>query len=141
MENKQSYNLIIDTNIWVGAIMGIRVREYLRKILLSTQFTILLNKELLAEISEVFGRNKFKKYINEYEITEMLALIRKRSQWIEGNLPIEQVRDVKDNFLLSLAVVGNADFLITGDDDLLVLENYQATSIIKLSTFIAYFNF
>jgi uncharacterized protein len=68
-------------------------------------------------------------------------LIRERGQWIEGNLPIEQVRDSKDNFLLSLAVLGNADFLITGDNDLLVLESYQATSIIKLSSFIAYFNF
>jgi predicted nucleic acid-binding protein len=60
MESKKSYNLVIDTNIWVGAIMGIKVREYLKKILLSTQFTILLNQELLAEISEVLDERNLK---------------------------------------------------------------------------------
>jgi len=47
----------------------------------------------------------------------------------------ELCRDLKDNFLLSLAIDSNSDYLITGDNDLLVLENVQKTKIIKFNEF------
>lgn len=45
-------------------------------------------------------------------------------------------RDEKDNFLLNLAVDGNADYLITGDKDLLVLEKIEKTKILTYSEFV-----
>lgn len=44
------------------------------------------------------------------------------AEHIEVKSVITACRDEKDNFLLSLAVDGKADFLITGDDDLLTLK-------------------
>ena len=44
-------------------------------------------------------------------------------------------RDSKDNFLLGLCSVGSADFLVTGDMDLLELLEYQGTRIINPSEF------
>jgi len=41
----------------------------------------------------------------------------------------------KDDFLLALAKSSNADFLVTGDRDLLVLENYGKTKIITIDKF------
>jgi uncharacterized protein len=46
-------------------------------------------------------------------------------------------RDEKDNFLLSLAFDGNADFLITGDQDLLELKKYKRTRIMTITDFLA----
>jgi predicted nucleic acid-binding protein len=46
-------------------------------------------------------------------------------------------RDVKDNFLLSLAIDGDVDYLITGDNDLLILKHYQKTSILTINDFIS----
>lgn len=44
-------------------------------------------------------------------------------------------RDPKDNFLLSLAKDGNADFLLTGDADLLVLEVFEKARICTIREF------
>jgi predicted nucleic acid-binding protein len=44
-------------------------------------------------------------------------------------------RDLKDNYLISLAVDSNADFLITGDNDLLVLHKVENTSMINFNDF------
>ena len=44
-------------------------------------------------------------------------------------------RDPKDNFLLSLAKDGNADYLLTGDADLLVLDVFKKTRICTIREF------
>jgi predicted nucleic acid-binding protein len=44
-------------------------------------------------------------------------------------------RDVKDNFLLDLCAAGKADYLITGDEDLLILGRFQHTQILDYRTF------
>lgn len=48
---------------------------------------------------------------------------------------VDLCRDQKDNFLLSLAIDGNADYLLTGDDDLLVLKEVNKTRIMKIADF------
>ncbi len=45
-------------------------------------------------------------------------------------------RDIKDNFLLALAKDGNADYLLTGDKDLLVLQKFGKTKITTIANFI-----
>jgi len=44
-------------------------------------------------------------------------------------------RDAKDNFLLSLAKDSKADFLITGDKDLLVLKQFEGVQIVTIAEF------
>jgi uncharacterized protein len=45
------------------------------------------------------------------------------------------MRDSKDNFLLNLAVDGKADYLITGDKDLLEIGQIDKTSILTFKEF------
>jgi uncharacterized protein len=49
-------------------------------------------------------------------------------------------RDEDDNFLLALAKDSKADFLITGDKDLLVLKQFENTSILTLTEFLDHLN-
>ncbi len=44
-------------------------------------------------------------------------------------------RDKKDNFLIESALEGKADYLVTGDDDLLLLNPFQNIKIIKPKDF------
>jgi predicted nucleic acid-binding protein len=44
-------------------------------------------------------------------------------------------RDPKDNFLLALAKDGKADFLLTGDKDLLHLKKFGKTKIATMTSF------
>lgn len=44
-------------------------------------------------------------------------------------------RDLKDDYLLAYAVVGEADYLVTGDKDLLVLEKIGEVAIVSPADF------
>jgi predicted nucleic acid-binding protein len=46
---------------------------------------------------------------------------------------IAQCRDPKDDYLLSLAVSGRADCLVTGDDDLLALNPFRGVAILRVA--------
>ena len=56
------------------------------------------------------------------------------------NHSVNLCRDSKDNFLLSLAIEGNADYLITGDKDLLVIGKFQKTKMVSFSQFLQLMN-
>jgi len=62
--------------------------------------------------------------------------MRKRMKMIEVKTKINICRDTKDNFLLELATDGKADFLITGDNDLLSLKKIEKTSILTIRDFL-----
>ncbi|MGD0154370.1 MAG: putative toxin-antitoxin system toxin component, PIN family [Thermacetogeniaceae bacterium] len=49
---------------------------------------------------------------------------------------ISDCRDAKDNMILEAAVYGNADYLITGDEDLLTLNPYRWIKILNPTGFI-----
>lgn len=54
---------------------------------------------------------------------------------ISPGVEIRDCRDEKDSFLLSLAVSGSADYLISGDDDLLMMKQISTTKIISFTEF------
>ena len=57
---------------------------------------------------------------------------------IEGYPDAESaIRDIKDLYLLSMAESIPADYIVTGDNDLLVLKNYKDTRIITFTEFAA----
>lgn len=70
----------------------------------------------------VITRNKFKKIITPDQIKRFVSFVLLHSYQIKIKTPILSSRDVKDNFLLSMSIDGNIDYLITGDLDLLVLK-------------------
>ena len=59
--------------------------------------------------------------------------LKSRAIFIEVKSEINKCRDPKDNFLLGLCDIGTADFLVTGDKDLLELLEYKGTKIISPS--------
>ncbi|OAV63941.1 hypothetical protein Barb6XT_02992 [Bacteroidales bacterium Barb6XT] len=54
-----------------------------------------------------------------------------------GKKAVSPVRDVKDLYLLSLADTIPADYIITGDKDLLILQVHNQTNIIKYTDFLS----
>jgi uncharacterized protein len=134
MQNKVS-RIIIDTNLWISFLI---TKDYtkLDKIIFSGQGILVFSKELLDEFLEVANRPKFRKYFSQSHIEEILETIEEYADFIDVKTSIDICRDSKDNFLLSLSIDGNADYLITGDDDLLDLANFGETKIISISNFL-----
>ena len=58
------------------------------------------------------------------------------AEWITTNVVINVCRDPKDNMILELAVSGRADVIVTGDQDLLVLDPFQGIRIVTPEAFL-----
>ncbi len=135
----QKIKLVIDTNIWVGYLLGKNVRTYLDKIIGDTRFEIFIASTSILELQSVLNRSKFGKYITPAQIENLLGLIERRSLQVNIISNIVMSRDAKDDFWLSLSIDAGADYLITGDKDLLVLQIIETTSIITIADFYALF--
>lgn len=130
----KSYRIIIDTNIWISFLIGKALRG-LQNHIDSQGIKIITCNEQLVELSEVFKKPKIKKFFTKEQITEFFELIDEASECKRILSKTTICRDPKDNYLVSLAIDYNADFLITGDRDLLALNKIGDTIIIKYSEF------
>ncbi len=101
-----------------------------------TQGALLFSLPTLAELEEVLWRNKFDRYISHEERKQFLTSLILHSTPIETNETISECRDPKDNKFLELAVCGKADFIISGDEDLLVLNPFRNIQIITPDSFL-----
>jgi uncharacterized protein len=112
--------LILDTNLWISFLISSNY-EKLDNLLFDQKCTLLFSHELLEEFITVANRPKLKKYFSKSDLFDLLETIDEVAEFVEVTSEVSECRDPKDNFLLSLAVDGNADYLLTGDNDLLVL--------------------
>lgn len=126
--------VVIDTNIWISFLIG-RSLTGLSEAIISDQVLILFSNDLFRELIEVLKRPKFKKYFSELAIEALIVLLHEKVELVEVIDHFDDCRDVKDNFLLDLAVSGDADYLVTGDTDLLILNPFHGVKIISYQNF------
>ncbi len=126
--------LILDTNLWISFLISSKF-EKLDELLFNQKSKLLFSHELLEEFLAVAKRPKLRKYISRDELEDLLETIDEVAEFVNVTSEISECRDPKDNFLLSLAVDGKADYLLTGDKDLLVLKKIGKTKIRTISEF------
>ena len=90
----------------------------------------------MEEFILVVQRPKFLKYFTEEDVQDLLTVFDSYGEVVEVTSEVDACRDPKDNFLLALAKDSQADFLITGDKDLLVLKQFENTQILSFVDFI-----
>jgi putative PIN family toxin of toxin-antitoxin system len=126
--------IIFDTNLWISYLISNRLIK-IDLLLEQGKIRLLFSEESLQEFIEVATRPKFKKYFSEEDIRALLDLFDYFGEVVEVNSSVEICRDPKDNFLLALAKDSQADYLITGDNDLLEIKQFESTQIITFSDF------
>jgi putative PIN family toxin of toxin-antitoxin system len=131
--------VVVDTNIFISAFLGSKNAKLIVRDLFTEQYLLVMSHEQLREIKAVLQRPKFSNYIHPHELEEFISLLNFKS-FIPSNYgKINDCRDRKDNMILEAAVYGNADFIITGDEDLLVLDPYRWIRILSPVAFIKQF--
>ncbi len=133
MRNKVK-RIILDTNLWVSFLLKNDFSK-LDTLLFERNCILVFSNELLAEFIEVTKRPKLRRYFAQSDIENLLETIDEFADFVNVQSEITVCRDPKDNFLLALAIDGNADFLITGDKDLLILKKFGETKIVTLTDF------
>ena len=132
MRNKR---VILDTNLWISFLIS-RKLVLIDNLILNGKIKLIFSTELIEEFISVARRPKFEKYFSEFEIKEILRLFDSYGTLVNVEIEVHKCRDEKDNFLLALAIESKANYLITGDSDLLSLDNIEKTKILSWTEFI-----
>jgi putative PIN family toxin of toxin-antitoxin system len=129
--------VVLDTNVLVSSIL-------LPKSVPGRVFDLVqLNGNLLfpgvtfAELQAVLLRPKFERYLDPIRRDRFLARCQEAGALVEITRTIRACRDVDDDKFLEVAVNGNADMLVTGDTDLLVLGRYEGIPIVTPAHYLA----
>ncbi|MCW3112755.1 MAG: hypothetical protein JWR18_1151 [Segetibacter sp.] len=97
------------------------------------------SRSTLNELISTLFYEKFDKYLTITDQQKFLESYINLAKDVKVTALLSECRDVKDNNFLELAVEGGADFIITGDKDLLVLHPFRNVSMITPSSFLQMF--
>lgn len=134
MSEQNVTKIVVDTNVWISFLLGKSLAS-LKDALLDSKVIIYFSKELNGEILRVLKYPRISKIIPENDFFELISHFKEKIQLIRSNHLFNECRDPKDNFILELAVSANADFLVTGDADLLVLNPFRNIRIVSPGEF------
>jgi putative PIN family toxin of toxin-antitoxin system len=96
---------------------------------------LIFSEQNILELENVASREKFRRYFPKEDVVDLVKFIRITGLVYEINDYDETCRDTKDDFLLALAKLSKANYLVTGDGDLLELKIYQKTKIVTIDEF------
>lgn len=131
---------VIDTNVLVSGLFWHgpphKVLEHVR----DGTLDLIISPALLAELTDVLGRAKFETILARTgsSLELLLAGVRQLAEIVDP-LPLSQpvCRDPDDDKVLALALTVSADLIVSGDDDLLVLNNFKGIPIVTPAEAIA----
>jgi len=131
--------LVIDTNVLISAVIFPKneLGMIIGKALEIHDFA--LSEATFTELREVLNREKFDRYLGKHTRSNFLEKTAAKAHWVEIDYisPVQDCRDEKDNKFLEVALAAKAEFLITGDLDLLVLDPYCGIRILTAAAFAA----
>jgi uncharacterized protein len=128
--------LILDTNILLSALLSpLGAPAKLLDAWERKRFTLVACDALIAELRDVAGRSFFRTRLRA-SAAELLAAGIRDFSFFCRNLPSGPVGpdfapDPKDSYLLALAEASQAEFLVTGDKQLLSIRHHKSTRIIS----------
>jgi putative PIN family toxin of toxin-antitoxin system len=131
---EKSIRVIFDTNVWISFLIGKRLSK-IKKHISDGSISIITTDQLLNEIQTVTSREKLKKYFPKESVNELIELLKTIAFQVEIK-PLHTIcKDPKDNFLFDLIDISQADYLVTGDKELLSYNPFKNAHIVTPSDF------
>ena len=123
--------LVLDTNVLLSALLSpVGAPAKLLDAWERKAFTLVASDALVAEFLDVAGRPFFRARLRTSAAELLAAGLRDFSLYCR-DLPSDAVApDAKDSFLLAMAEASQAEFLVTGDKELLSLKRHKSTRIV-----------
>ena len=120
-------NIVISSAFWIG-----NPYEVIKKGILG-EYQLIISAKILVEVSDKL-RNKFQ--FPEENIQELIDILMIYCHVIDVTSKFNAVRDKKDNKIIECAFDGKADYIVTGDPDLLELKEFKNIRIITAKDFL-----
>ncbi len=139
--------IVIDTNILVSAILTPKGNPAkILKYVLEGKLNLIISPAILEETQRVLLYPRLVKLMQKNKITKkevynFLGKMSKIAVITPGKLEIDAILDdPTDNKILTCALEGEADYIISGDHHLTDLKIFQGTKIVNPSTFLKIIN-
>ncbi len=132
-------HVVLDTNTIISGIFWPGAPRLVYEAGFHEIYQIYSSDGLFAELNDVLRRTKFSPALTALgkSADELLAEWRRAAEFVvPAEIPTDAVRDPKDRIVLACAVGGNADYIVSGDKDLLALAVYEAIPILSASAFL-----
>jgi uncharacterized protein len=128
---------VLDSNVLVSAALFKRsiARQAFEKAVSNGQ--VIVSQPVIEEIQDVFSRPRFDKYLSIESRAAFLSDLLEVVERVGITESIADCRDPKDNKFLELAVSGQADYILSSDKDLLVLQPFRGILIMTPADFLA----
>jgi uncharacterized protein len=136
MAKKDKLKIILDCNWYISASINRKSRRAIFNLINNPKIFIIYSDELLAEYNDVISRVKFQQIISRLQANRFIQFLKPRLQKVTILKVVDLSRDKKDNYLLALSEACQADYLVTGDEDLLALKEFEKTRIITMREFL-----
>jgi putative PIN family toxin of toxin-antitoxin system len=122
--------IVVDTNVYVSRLLreGSMAGQAVARAW--TEATTLVSIATLEELRAVLMREKFARYFRRAQIDPYVTQVWNLGLQIVDAPPIRACRDPKDDKFLEVAVHGQADAIVTGDQDMLDLNPFRGIAIL-----------
>lgn len=139
--NMVRLRVVIDTDVLISGLLSDRgpAREIVDR-WLAGEFALLASEQMLSECERILEHLSLKEglglTINPKD--DLIAMLKDQAQRVETTLPAltRVVRNPFDEAVLMSAITGHADYLVTEEDDLLALKQYEGVRIVAPERFI-----
>ena len=124
-----------DTNILISGLVYRRGKPYdLLRMAIDGTISLTISQHILDELADVLMR-KFDS--TPEEIAEANGIVGDAARIVQPSVQIDVIKeDPPDNRILECAVSAGADYIVTGDKDLLRLGAYDSIKILTVSDFL-----
>jgi putative PIN family toxin of toxin-antitoxin system len=132
--------VVLDTNVIVsGAITRLGPAGPILAFWRGQRFTLLISADLLSEIERVLTYPHVRRYItwSSDEERDFLAYLTQAASLVHPTIRLNNVSDEPDNRLLEAASAGAADFIVSGETDVLALREFEGARIVTPAAFAA----
>jgi putative PIN family toxin of toxin-antitoxin system len=130
---------VLDTNLLVSYLLTHRppIATLLDDFVAGDEVILVTCAELLAELDRVLTYPKLQRYYTNKERTRFVALVMALSEVVDLPDTLPRIcRDPDDDQLIACAAVGEADVIVSGDEDVLALEQVGGIPILTAAQFL-----
>lgn len=123
--------VVIDTNVLVSALInGGKPKKLLGKLL--KEHTLIMSPVTTAELADVLSRDKF--IVKRAQVDKFVLEIVGKSKMVPTTRPFKGIsRDPDDDAIINTAFRGKAEYVVTGDKDLLALGAFKKIQIVSVN--------
>ena len=134
--------VVIDSSVLVRYLLkpSRATRELIEQTWLDEKIEVVTSPELMHELADVLARPKIRRFVMQDEATALVEALTLRDTILPPLGPVPPyTRDSKDDKFIACAILGNAQYLITYDEDLLVLGKVATVEIMTPESFERHF--